>query len=373
MVRHATGMILVICILLSLLCGCASVNTPDETQPETSVATESPSEASTEAPTEAPTEPETEPTTQPPTEPPADISLSRKTLILTQKGQTKEIYCGEVPLEELSWFSEDESIAIFSQGTVIAINEGSTRVYAQYMDQTVSCDVFCVVDPEAHLPGLPDSLIHAPRLGAPVVDMEDTSFFDDAAFIGDSVSYVLQQWHNQNGAFGDAVFLVRSSMGLQNMLDGRMKLFFRGREYSPDEALAVAGVSKVFIMFGFNDLGLYGIEGTIDRWEQFTDRILQNCPEIQIYIQSCTPIHHAGEYPGYDNELFDAYNVALEAFCREKGYHFVNIAPYFKDFTNSMPTAYSSDCFVHMTYEGTAVWERVLKAYAAEQIKGETQ
>ena len=363
------------CLLSALLCGCGG-EVPAQTAPPTVMPTQMPASDPTEMPTEtfteAPTEAPTEPPTEAPTEPALKLELSETEVLLTEKGQTLELYCGEVELENISWFSDDESVAMFSQGVVVAINKGTTTVYATCQGQTVSCSVTCDVDPDAKMPAISANLLHAPRLAPPeVADMEDTSFFADAAFVGDSVSYVLQQWHNKTGAFGDATFLVRSSLGLQNSIDGRLKLFYRGREYAPEDAVAAAEVSKVFLLFGFNDVGLFGIDGTLERWEIFIDRILEKSPDIAIYIQSCTPIHHKGEYTGYDNELFDEYNAALKEFCQEKGYHYVDIAPYFKDFTNAMATKYSSDKFVHMTYDGTAVWERVLKAYAAEQTKGE--
>ena len=365
------GYLLAGLLLAVLLTGCGAAPEAVPAQ-STAAATEAPTQIPTEAPTEAPTVPPTEAPTEAPTEPPEMPELNRQSVVLTQKGQMLELYGGNVPLEEISWFSDDESVALFSQGTVVCINAGTTTVYADHQGQVASCQVTCEVDPESPAGRVKPELLHAPRLAPPAVDMGDTAFFEDAAFIGDSVSYVLQQWHNKTGAFGNTTFLVRSSLGLQNTIDGRMKLFYQGKEYTPEEAVAATGVKKVFVMLGFNDISLFGIDGTMERWDIFLGRILEKSPEVAIYIQSCTPIHHEGAYEGYDNDLFDEYNATLKAYCEEKGYHYVDIAPYFKDFTNAMATKYSSDRFVHMSYDGTAVWERVLKAYAAEQSKGET-
>ena len=364
--KHFYRYVIAAALSAALLAGCTGG--PEVTTPETTVpVTEAVTVPVTEEPTVPPT---TLPPTEAPTEPPLQLMFTETELTMTQKGEIVELYCGEVELKEVSWYSDDESIALISQGKVVCVNAGTTTVYARYDGQEVSCTVTCEVEegPAGYIPG---DLLHAPRLAPPVVDMEDTSFFEDVAFVGDSVSYVLQQWHNMNGSFGNATFLVRSSLGLQNTIDGRMKIFYRGAEMTPEDAVAAAGVNKVFVMLGFNDVALWGIDGTLERWDTFLGRILEKSPHVEIYIQSCTPIHHQGAYSGYDNNFFDEYNAALEGYCAERGYHFVNIAPYFKDFANSMATKYSSDYFVHMSYEGTAVWERVLKAYAAEQTKGE--
>lgn len=379
MKHRLISVMLSIVILLSLFSGC--VTDSDETAASTaSAATKAtvpatdPAEA-TEEPVQSAEVTETEEATEPAVEetdtPSFSFALSDKSVILTEKGQRLNLYCGDVPLNEISWMSADESIALFSQGIVVAMDRGVTVVYAKYRDEIVFCEVVCNVDQEIPAPYVDAKLLQAPRMGIPYVENpDDTSFFDDAAFIGDSVSYVLQQWNlKHSGNFGSAVFLTRSSLGLQNSIDGRLQLNYQGVSYSPEDALAAVGARKLFVMLGFNDIALFGLEGTMERWDIFLERILEKNPDIQIYIQSCTPIHRDGEYDKLNNDIIDQYNSALESYCAEHGYHFVNIAPYFKDYRNSLVGTYSSDNFMHITYEGAVVWEYALKAYAEQQIK----
>lgn len=377
--RLLTGA-LALSLLLAVLSGCSgeAPQTTPTTVPQTTA------EPTTEpAPVTQPTtepQPETQPTeaTVPPeTEPDYVFSLSEESVVLTEKGQSMTLYCGDVAINEISWFSEDESIALFSQGVVVALNAGETVVYAEYRGTVISCNVVCDVDPEAPAPYVDPALLQSPRLGIPYVeDPSDTSFFDDAAFIGDSVSYVLQQWNLKHGNFGNAVFLARSSLGLQNTIDGRLTLNYQGVSYSPEDALAAAGAKKLFVMLGFNDLNLFGIDGTLERWDIFLERIIEKNPDIQIYIQSCTPVHKDGQAGALNNENIDAYNEALKNYCQEHGYHFVDVASYMKDYRNSLVPAFCSDGKMHITYDGAVVWEYVLKAYAEQQrldMEGENQ
>lgn len=379
--------ILLLCfsLVIGILSGCTSepahtsgADLPDPVEPitsETEIPTEETAEQ-TEEPAPSTEVPETEAVTEPAAEPESEetvisdfrFELSENSIVLTQKGQKQLLYCGDVPLNEISWFSADDAIALFSQGTVVAIDRGTTVVYAKYRDEIIFCEVICDVDPDAPAPYVDNNLLQAPKLGVPYVeDPMDTSFFDDAVFIGDSVSYVLQQWNLKNNNFGKAVFLARSSLGLQNTIDGRMKLNYQGVSYSPEDAVAAVGANKLFIMLGYNDIALFGLEGTMERWEIFLDRIVEKNPGIQIYIQSCTPIHTDAEYSKLNNDILDTYNLTLEGFCLERGYHFVNIAPYFKDHRNSLAPIYCSDKSMHITYDGAVVWEYALKAYAAQQ------
>lgn len=371
MIRKLLAAALSLCICMGIFSGCtgaaevteaATESAPSETTvPATEFETQPTEIPETTEPAEAPTEP---------TEPEYNFVLSDQTVTFTEKGQKLELYCGDVPLNEISWFSADESIALFSQGTVVAMNQGVTVVYAKYRNEIIFCEVICDVDPDSPAPYVNPKLLQAPRMGMPYVENpQDTSFFDDAAFIGDSVSYVLQQWNLKNGNFGNAVFLTRSSLGLQNSIDGRMTVNYQGVSYSPEDALTVVGAGKLFVMLGFNDLALFGVDGTMERWEIFIDRILEKNPEIQIYIQSCTPVHSDSEYSKLNNDIIDEYNERLELYCQENGYRFVNIAPYFKDFRNSLVPEYCSDARMHITYDGAMIWEYALKAYGEEQLR----
>lgn len=208
-----------------------------------------------------------------------------------------------------------------------------------------------------------------PSMAPPEASEEYSRFFDDAAFIGDSISYSLMVYNTRHGGLGSPIFLVRGSLGVHNTQNGVMEVYFQGKNMTPWEALAASGVRKVFIMLGMNDIGYYGIDDTMVHWETFLAHIRESCPDIEVYIQSLTPVWFRVQEKLLNNDNVDLYNEKLKAFAEENGCHFVNIAPYFKDFTGGLASPYCADDFVHMTEAGNEVWTRVLLAYAAEQEK----
>lgn len=188
-------------------------------------------------------------------------------------------------------------------------------------------------------------------------------FFDDAAFIGDSISLKLQRYQSEYGVFGSATFLTAGSYSVNHAVNNTMLLSYRGQQMKPEDALAACGAKKVFILLGMNDIALVGIDGTIKNWATFIGRIREKNPDIAIYIQSGTPIYATGQRGSLTNANMDAYNQRLKAFAAENGCHYIDVATTMKTADGSLKKAYCSDDYVHLTTAGCDAWVSVLRAY----------
>ena len=189
-----------------------------------------------------------------------------------------------------------------------------------------------------------------PAVSLPTADWDltplDDSWFDDAVFFGDSISVTLERHCAKTGDLSGALFLCENSFGVRNAVSGKVKIWYQGNEYFPQDVLPLTGAKKLFAMFGINDIALYGkIDQTMERWA----------------IESCLPVFHTIHYDGLDNDCIDEYNQRLIAFCQENDCVYVDLAHYFKDEHNGMAAQYSSDQYVHVTYDATALWVEQLK------------
>ena len=90
------------------------------------------------------TEP-TEETTEPTTTPVADGNwrLNREDFTLQAKGETWELYRGDVSKNLITFSSDDETVATFENGVVTAVGPGHTTVRAEYNGKKLSCKVHC--------------------------------------------------------------------------------------------------------------------------------------------------------------------------------------------------------------------------------------
>lgn len=85
-------------------------------------------------------------------EPAVPFTLNYTELTFTQAGEACLLYEGDIPLSEIIWATDDETVAYVEDATVIAVGSGTTTVYAGYNSQIVSCTVFCDFTEETQAP-----------------------------------------------------------------------------------------------------------------------------------------------------------------------------------------------------------------------------
>lgn len=299
---------------------------------------------------------------------PENFSLNCEKIAFTVPRDTVALYDGPVNFSDITWGSTNEQVAQFKDGVVTAVGPGVAEVYADYFGIRHSCYVDCSalqytadIIPKG---ALSTSEYDGYAVLAPPKSFDGPSeFFNDAAFIGDSISLKLSYYVENSDELGSPIFMVSGSYGVSHAVNDTMLLYFQGKEMSPQDALAAAKVNKVFVMLGMNDIALYGVDETIEYWKTFVENVKSKNPDITICIQSMTPVWISGEVGDLNNANVDEYNEKLKAFAAENGCAYFDIASFMKDADNGLATDYCSDSFVHLTDAGAYAWVKALKAY----------
>lgn len=205
----------------------------------------------------------------------------------------------------------------------------------------------------------------------------EDSFFDDAVFIGDSISlklyyYVKNQRRAEAGYLGEAKFLTAGSLGSGNALwsvsDKSVHPSYQGKKMLLEDAVAAMGAKKVYIMLGMNDVTLYGAEGAVDNMTMLIDRILEKSPDAKIYVQSATP-RVAGKNSNPTNRMLFDYDLKLLERCAEREWSFVDVASVMRDENGDLYEAYCSDPLdmgMHFTDEACKLWVEYLRTHTGE-------
>lgn len=203
----------------------------------------------------------------------------------------------------------------------------------------------------------------------------DASWFDDAVFVGDSVTLALDYaCSGDKSLLGNAQFVCAQSLGYHNALwdlnaEGAVHPTYQGNTILSETAAEVTGADKVFVMLGMNDIGTYGAEDTMEQAKQLAERILSHSPNVKLYFQSTTPMLAEKESGWLNNDKITAFNELLKAYCEEKGYYFIDVYHQVCDDSSALNPAYCSDPDnqgIHFTVDGCTAWANHLKAAVAE-------
>lgn len=351
---------ILLCTLAVLLafgiCGCADAQAPEETEAtEIVLASET---------TEASTEPAPEPA------PLGSLFLKASSVTLSVVGETDDIYLGIIPVEDVTFESDDESVVTFENGVLTAVGVGTTTVRASYGDQVAECSAGCLAQTQEELEALDLTILQSPKRLPPVVDMEsECTDFDEAVIIGDSITYFMFQWESKYNYLGDVQFLARGGVSLNGFVGYFKNVYFQGKEAYLEDAIAQCGAKKVYMMLGQNDLTSKARVKVMDNWVILLDRIREKSPDAEIYIQSCIPETSEDDALNEKNQRIFTYNETLREFAKENGCHFIDLEYYIEDHQGKMPICYSQGNY-HMNESGCYAWMQILRFYARLEKEG---
>lgn len=72
-----------------------------------------------------------------------EFMLNRSDITFGKKGESWLLYSGSIGKTEITWSSDDESVATIEGGKVVAVGGGMTNVHAEYNGVKVSCIIRC--------------------------------------------------------------------------------------------------------------------------------------------------------------------------------------------------------------------------------------
>lgn len=164
---------------------------------------------------------------------------------------------------------------------------------------------------------------------------KENEFFNDAIFIGDSVSYKLKLFtmseaSKGNYPLGTATFFTAGSFSWSNSLwdvnnKNSVHPMLNGKKMGIADAIKESKAKKAYIMLGMNDIASYGNDKAIENVIKVLNQIDEKDPDVTIYIQSVTPIIKGKEHGRFTNENIHKFNNKMKEICDERGYVFLDL------------------------------------------------
>lgn len=201
----------------------------------------------------------------------------------------------------------------------------------------------------------------------PVPEREavENSYFDDAAFVGDSRTNGFMLY----SGIGTGENLAANGVSIFRLSE-RKSLTIDGEKYTPLEALSLKQYGKVYIALGVNELGYNNDKGYYEKFCAAIDEIRRSQPNAVIYIQGLIPVNE-DQYlaaTGHDyltNDHLRVYNQLMQQVAEEKKVVYVDVYEAFVDENGSLPEGDSRDG-VHLYKESCQRWLEYLKTHTVD-------
>ena len=157
-------------------------------------------------------------------------------------------------------------------------------------------------------------------------------WFDNALFFGDSLTSSLGGYTMYFDGLGEAQFVHKNGMACHHLTRDNEKVFYAGKLCSLAEIAELSGAGKLFIQLAMNDLGR-PLDELEESWKTVIHSIQDRCPDIEIYIQSGTPVHV--DIGRFSKQNMLDYNEMLKNVCDENGYMPVKLMNNNEHFNNN--------------------------------------
>lgn len=176
----------------------------------------------------------------------------------------------------------------------------------------------------------------------PKQEAVDISYFDDAVFVGDSLTLGISYHSGFNSDFLCAGGLSIRNIETEIVKDGKNTI---------KTLQAMDNVGKVYIMLGTNDAVFQDKEEYLSGYSAFIDDVRDRFPNAVIYIQSIMPVTKTfSNTHDLKNNMLTTYNEYLVDLAIEKQCYYIDLNSYFADSDGYLPNDAGGDG-VHLSPE----------------------
>ena len=198
-----------------------------------------------------------------------------------------------------------------------------------------------------------------PNSGSSVGD----EYFDDAAFVGDSITEGIKLYE----VMTNATVVAARGINLDNVFTDDQIRTAQGNS-TVMGALEAAEPKKIYIMFGANGVGWFTEQHFTDVYTKFVQAVKEQHPDSQIYLQSILPVTQGFDDSREDisNDKINRYNELVVEIAEEQKVHYLDVASAFKDEKGCLPEDSNGDG-MHFGNKYYQKWFDYLKSHTVAE------
>lgn len=193
----------------------------------------------------------------------------------------------------------------------------------------------------------------------PESERAETSYFDDAVFIGDSRTEGLILYTGLSNAIS------YTNKGLMvDTVFTRPVINKNGEKISVMDALRQTDFNKVYIMLGINETGWPYDSVFIEKYGEIIDEIRSINPQAIIYVQEILPVTSSlsQTHRYVKNEKINAFNSLIRQMAEEKQIYYIDTGKAVSDEAGCLPEEAAIDG-IHLKQSYCEKWLDYLKTH----------
>lgn len=192
----------------------------------------------------------------------------------------------------------------------------------------------------------------------------DLSYFDDAVFIGDSVT----QGFRNSGFFPAKNIVAEKNVNLNKIVAN--EACYKGNTQTLYQMIAaqMPNPKKIYILLGLNNLPGTSNENSMIYYKQMLQQIKEKFPNTIIYVESLTPMMKNSEYTkSFSQDKINDFNERLEALAKEEQVYYLNLQEALKDGNGYLVGEYASIDGLHMVTAGHKIMYQYFLTHTVQE------
>lgn len=187
----------------------------------------------------------------------------------------------------------------------------------------------------------------------------DMKYFEDALFIGDSITQGLNEYAS---GIKNTKYAAYRGIGPKNLFDGSTK-DANGHDVTYFDIFKAAAPKKIYIMLGTNSLNSSITDDAfIKYYGDLLDKLKQEMGEISVfYVQSILPVTaKISQDERYAPSRIDQLNIRIANLAYGRGMAYIDLNSAMRDETGNLTESYAAPEGIHLNGSGYAVWTEYL-------------
>ena len=157
----------------------------------------------------------------------------------------------------------------------------------------------------------------------PESSMRETAYFDDAVFVGDSITTGIDLY----SSLTNTSVVASTGINLETVLTAKTVRNKAGDKVTIPEAVKELKPAKIYLMLGTNGIDWMSVDQMIEQYEKVFDQLKGDNPNAVFYIQSIPPITKEKEQKASQMSIakIKEFNGRLLKLAESKKAYFVDV------------------------------------------------